>query len=128
MNFLRDLLFGKSIEGRPNPVYKMYINTAHLSEEGKGTGFGNTFCGTYTSLEQAKYCALQMLDDNKHDKRRSIQSYDLYDIFSVTNSGYAKDNWELTPNTKTWTYWKDDRATGPFLYDSEGKWLGWQKD
>lgn len=114
-------------ERRPEPSYMMYVNTAHL-KEGIGTGFGNTLCGTFTSLERATQYALFALEENKDDKWRHIQSFDLHDRFSVTNSGYAKDNWELTPNTKTWTYWKDDRATGPYLYDSEGKWLGWQKD
>lgn len=116
----------KPKERRPAPVYRMYENTTYWDDKEGHQGYGNILCGSFSSLEEARETALRAL--KRSNKNRIVTSFDLHDDMSVTNNGYARDNWELTRNTKVWTYWKDDRAEGPFLYDADGKWLGWQRD
>lgn len=83
----------------------MYVNITY-----SGGGFGNSLVARFTSLNKAKEYAFQMLRNYERHRTSTISSFDLWDRASVTESGYARDNWELTPNTRVWTYWKDDRA------------------
>ncbi len=123
MNFLKGI-FNRAPR-RPKPSYSMYENTA-TSYEGNKTMFGCSLVGNFSSLDSAKEYALSCID--RKDTWRHIQSYDLFDDYSCTTSGYAVDNWELTPKTRQWTYYKETKATGPFLYNADGRWLGWNQN
>lgn len=120
---IKNWLFGPTKPKRPTPLYKMYKNTYH--EDSKG--FSNTYVGYYWSLEDAREYALSEFAKNSGSNNRYVQSFDLYDEFSMTNSGYPEDNWEITPNTKQWTYYKEEKASGALLYNEKGVWVGWQK-
>ena len=75
-------------------------------------GYGASLLGTFQTIAEARTAALDLIEFyEKHIfiGYGEIELFTMADLSTINRSGYAKDNWHLTPEIKEWMYYKEDK-------------------